>query len=62
MALDNDEVARLDEIIAAVQECKLFGWNKTFFDDVCKQYDEKGADLYLSKKQWENLERLYANA
>lgn len=62
MALDFDEVARLDEIIAAVQETKLFGWNKTFFDDICAQYDEKGADIWLSKKQWENLERLYANA
>lgn len=62
MSLTNDEIARLEEIINAVQECRLFGWNKTFFDDICKQYDEKGAELFLTLKQWQNLERLYANA
>ena len=62
MSLDNDEVARLDEIIAAVQECRLHGWNKTFFNDICAQYDEKGAEIFLSPRQWANLERLYGNA
>lgn len=62
MPLTNNEIARLEEIINAVQECRLSGWNKTFFDDICQQYDEKGGNIFLSSKQWSNLERLYANA
>lgn len=62
MSLDNDEVARLDEIIAAVNPDKLYGWDKKFFTNICEEYEDKGAELFLSPKQWKNLERLYANA
>ena len=62
MSLTNDEVARLEEIIGAVNPDKLYGWDKRFFTDISEQYDEKGAELFLTPRQWENLERLYVNA
>lgn len=62
MSLTDDEVARLDEIMAAMDDIrgKLTGWNKTFFEDIEQQYEAKGGELYLSKKMWANLERIYA--
>lgn len=65
MSLTNDEVARLEEIIAAVSEVRQKlrdppnGWSdRRFFDDIERRYDEEGADLYISPKMWANLERI----
>lgn len=64
MALSNDEVDQLERIIAAVAEirARLRDWDRKFFDDVESRYQEHGADLRLSSKQWSNLERLYSYA
>lgn len=60
MSLDNDEVAELEEIIAAVSEVRasLNPRSREFIDDVQSRYDEHGADLHLSTAQWRWLRSL----
>lgn len=50
MSLTNDEVAELDEILAAVLEIRasLNLRSREFIDDVTARYDEHGADIRLS--------------
>lgn len=70
MALTQDEVARLEEIIAAVgairgrlRDGPADGWSdRRFFDDIERRYDEEGADLFISGKMWKILERLMSYA
>ncbi len=64
MSLTDDEISRLEEILAAVDGIrgKLRDWDKNFYEDIEHRYDEKGGDLHLSAKQWAQLERIFALA
>lgn len=64
MGLSNDEASRLEEILAALSEIRsqLRPREQEFVDDVTARYDEHGADLRLSKGQWNWLEGLYERA
>ena len=49
-----DEAERLEEIIATLGEVrgKLYPKAREFLDDVTKRFEEKGADMYMSERQW----------
>lgn len=60
MALSEDEVARLTEILAILSEVrgKLNSRSREFFDDVEKRYEQYGSEVRLSSKQWAWLESM----
>ena len=60
--MTNDEAEHLEEILRAVDDIRsrLGDWDKKFIEDIEKQFEDKGAQLYLSPKQWAQLERIYA--
>lgn len=40
----------------------LNDWEKTFYQDQAKRYDEHGSKINISPKQWAVLEKIYAKA
>lgn len=60
MSLTDDEVDKLERIIAMAAECRrrLTKWENEFLDDIEKQYDEKGGNIFLTSRQWQALERI----
>lgn len=60
MSLTNDEVAKLEFILQASDDIRrdLSNWERTFLDDQQKRYDEHGANIRLSEKQWAALDRI----
>lgn len=59
MTLTFDEVARLDEMLAVINEDKLQGWDLRFIRDFRMRYDNEGADIHVTPKQWIQLERIH---
>ncbi len=64
MALDDEEVAEIEEIIAAVSEIRgsLNARSREFFDNVEARYSEQGADMYVSRAMWDWLRSLRERA
>lgn len=60
MALSEDQVERLEHILATLGEMKskMNARSREFFEDQEKRYDEYGSDMRLSEKQWAWLENL----
>lgn len=40
----------------------LSEWEKNFYDDMVKRYDEFAANIRLSEKQWAAMDRIYTKA
>lgn len=61
MSLSVDEVARLEEILAALGEvrAKLYPRARDFFDETEARYGEEGSEIYLSAPQWRWLDDLF---
>lgn len=59
LSLELDE--KLQFMLSEIGEQRklLTEWEQGFFDDQVKRYDEHGARMYLSGKQWAVLERMY---
>lgn len=58
--LNEDEHGRVEEILRATAEIrgKLNNWERSFLDDIEKQFDELGSQMRLSPKQWKSLEQI----
>lgn len=62
--LNDDEVAELDEILAAVGEMRdrLSAKSRQFLEDVEQRYADYENDLRLSPAQWRWLRDMRSNA
>lgn len=61
MSLTMDQEDRLQGLLNDINgyRSKLSGWDLTFFDDQLKRFEEHGATISLSPKQWAQLERIH---
>lgn len=64
MALTSDECGRLEEYIAAISDSRghLKPHERDFLDDIEARYDDLGADLHLTPRQWAWLDSLFDRA
>ena len=64
MPLTDDEVAEVEEILASVSEIrnKLAPRAREFIDDQCQRYEEFGADMHLTPRQWQWMRDLREQA
>lgn len=59
LSLELDE--KLAFMLSTISESRktLTEWEQGFFDDQVKRYDEHGANIHLSPKQWAVINRMY---
>ena len=52
--MTEDEASTLEEMLAAIGEIRgsLKPGERSFCDDVSARYEEQGADLFLTPRQW----------
>lgn len=60
LTLEQDE--KLGFMLSTIGESRkdLTEWEKKFFDDMVQRYDEYGAKVFCSSKQWAQLDRIYS--
>ena len=60
MSLTNDEVEELEQILARAGDGmdQLNDWERGFINDQQKRFDQYGADIRLSPKQWAALRKI----
>ena len=61
MNLTLDQEEKLRFMIADISDNmkELTPWEKNFMEDQIKRYDEHGAKMFLSSKQWAVIQRIY---
>lgn len=59
LSLELEEKLKFTLDTIAEHRKDLSDWERGFFDDQVKRYDEFGARMYLSPKQWAVLNRMY---
>lgn len=62
MSLSVEAEEKLQFMLSSVSENVkvLSEWEKSFYDDMTKRYDEYGANVHLSEKQWGVIHRMYS--
>lgn len=53
-----DEHKRLDRLLSKLQDCDLGDWDADFVDDMTKRIGRYGVSLFVSARQWDQLDRL----
>lgn len=61
MSLTVDQEEKLRFMLAEIGDCMddLSSWEKNFMNDQIKRYDENGANMFLSGKQWAVLNKIH---
>lgn len=61
MSLSETQIDRLTEILEAAENAsgRLTSWQNGFIDDMRTRYEEWGANLRVSPKQWDKLEEIF---
>lgn len=51
------EIAKLDKVLAELQDCDLGAWDQDFVDDLTDRIAE-GELKHITPRQWEQIERM----
>lgn len=64
MSLTTEAEEKFSFILSSISENikVLSDWEKGFYDDMVKRYDEFQANIRISEKQWSVLQRMYEKA
>ncbi len=59
MAVDEDQLAKLSELLVDAASCqRLTQWERDFVADFTKRLEEWGPRITVSPRQWDVFERL----
>lgn len=53
-----ENVADLDKLLSALQDCDLSEWDTDFVNDMTDKLEKFGDSIHVTGKQWEQLERM----
>jgi hypothetical protein len=59
--LTQDEAKLLSAMFDEINDDQLKGWDYSFIKDQRERYEEYGATLRLSPKQWSQIRRIHQN-
>lgn len=61
MSLSPGELESLTDMLQAIEPERpaLNAWERGFIDDQVKRFDQYGADIRLSPKQWSAIRKIY---
>lgn len=62
LTLEQEEKVRFTLDTIAEHRAQLNDWERGFFDDQVKRFEEFGARMTLTPKQWAILDKMYQKA
>ena len=62
LTLEQEEKLQFTLDTIAEHRAVLNDWERGFFDDQVKRFEEHGAKMFLSPKQWAVLNKMYEKA
>lgn len=62
MPLTQEQAILLQGMLDEINDDHLKGWDRRFITDQRQRWEEHGASIGLSPKQWQQIRRIHQNA